>query len=85
MNNNQSESKNNINRILRFSLKLKYGELVMNMKAITTGVTAGAAIGLAFYAFSSASMMKKHSIKKNAGKTLKAAGNLIDDITSMMR
>lgn len=57
----------------------------MNIKAITTGVTAGAVIGLACYAFSTASVMKKHSIKKNADKTLKAAGNLIDDITSMIR
>ncbi len=57
----------------------------MNKKAITTGITAGAAIGLACYAFSTAGAMKKHSIKKNAGRTLKAAGNLIEDITSMMR
>lgn len=57
----------------------------MNIKAITTGLTASAAIGLACYAFSTASIMKKHSIKKNAGKTLKAAGNLIEDITSMLR
>ncbi|MCM1132484.1 MAG: hypothetical protein NC340_03335 [Ruminococcus flavefaciens] len=57
----------------------------MNKTAITTGLTAGAVIGLACYAFSTAGAMKKHSIRKNAGKTLKAAGNLIDDITSMMR
>lgn len=57
----------------------------MNKTAITTGLTASAAIGLACYAFSTAGVMKKHSIKKNAGKTLRAAGNLIEDITSMMR
>lgn len=57
----------------------------MNKAAITTGLTAVTAVGLACYAFSTASIMKKHSIKKNAGKTLKAAGNLIEDITSMMR
>lgn len=57
----------------------------MNKTAITTGLTASAAIGLACYAFSTAGIMKKHSIKKNAGKTLRAAGNLIEDITSMMR
>lgn len=85
MNKNQSDSENNIVTVFSVSLKLKRGEIFMNMKAITTGVTAGAAIGLAFYAFSSASIMKKHSIRKNAGKTLKAAGNLLEDITSMMR
>lgn len=85
MNKNQSESENNIITVFSVLLKLKHGEIFMNMKAITTGVTASAVIGLAFYAFSSASMMKKHSIKKNAGKTLKAAGNLIDDITSMIK
>lgn len=57
----------------------------MNKKAITTGLTAGVAVGAAFYALSATSAMKKHSIKKNAGKTLKAAGSLLDDITSLMR
>jgi hypothetical protein len=56
----------------------------MNIKAITTGLTTGAVIGLACYAFASSGARKRHSIKKNAGKTLKAAGNLLDDITSMM-
>lgn len=56
----------------------------MNIKAISTGVAAGAAVGLALYAFSSTGARKRHSIKKNAGKTLKAAGNLIEDITSII-
>lgn len=56
----------------------------MNIKAITTGITTGAVIGLACYAFATSGARKRHSIKKNAGKTLKAAGNLLDDITSMM-
>lgn len=56
----------------------------MNIKAITTGVTAGAAVGFAWYALASTGARKRHSIKKNAGKTLKAAGNLLEDITSMI-
>ncbi len=56
----------------------------MNMKMITTGLTASAAIGLACYAFATASTMKKHSIKRNASKTIKAAGNLLEDITSII-
>ncbi|MDE5936528.1 MAG: hypothetical protein K2G83_03885 [Ruminococcus sp.] len=57
----------------------------MNKKAITTGLTAGVAVGAACYALSAAKVMKKHSIKRYAGKTLKAAGCLLDDITSLMR
>lgn len=57
----------------------------MNKKAIAAGLTAGAAIGTVCYAISATSAMKKHSIKKNAGKTLKAAGILLDDITSLMK
>ena len=56
----------------------------MNMKIITAGLAAGSAMGLLCYALSSAGPMKKHSIKKNAGKTLKAAGNLLEDITSIL-
>ncbi len=65
-------------------VQLNFGSDYMNIKAITTGLTAGAAMGLACYAFASSGARKRHSIKKNAGKTLKAAGNLLDDITSMM-
>ena len=56
----------------------------MNLKAITTGITAGTAVGLAWYALASTGARKRHSIEKNAGKTLKAAGNLLDDITSII-
>lgn len=56
----------------------------MNMKALSTGAAACAAVGLAWYAFASTGARKRHSIKKNAGKTLKAAGNLIEDITSII-
>ena len=55
----------------------------MDMKAIVKGMTAGAAVGLAYYAFTSASPMKKHSIKRDATKTMRAAENLIQDITSV--
>ena len=55
----------------------------MDMKAIVKGMTAGAAVGLACYAMSSASPMKKHSITRDAAKTMKAAENLIQDITSV--
>lgn len=57
---------------------------IMNIKSLTKGAAAGAAVGLTYYALSTATPMKKYSIKKNAGKTLKAAGNLLNDIKSVI-
>lgn len=75
-------SENKTELVLKF---LKYlGSDFMNIKAITTGLTAGAAMGFACYAFASSGARKRHNIKKHAGKTLKAAGSLLDDITSIM-
>lgn len=56
----------------------------MNMKSLAKGAAAGAMAGLAVYAMSNARPMKKMSIKRDAGKTLKAAGNLLDDIKSVI-
>ena len=56
----------------------------MNMKSLAKGAAAGAVAGLAVYAMSNARPMKKMSIKRDAGKTLKAAGNLLDDIKSVI-
>ena len=55
----------------------------MDMKAIVKGMTAGAAVGLAYYAMTSASPNKKRSIKRDAAKTMKAAESLIQDMTSV--
>lgn len=55
----------------------------MDVKSIAKGAAAGAAVGLTCYALSAASPMKKYSIKRNAGKTLKSAGNLLEDIKSV--
>ena len=56
----------------------------MNMKSLAKGAAAGAVAGLTVYAMSNARPMKKMSIKRDAGKTLKAAGNLLDDIKSVI-
>ncbi|MBR3760771.1 MAG: hypothetical protein IKK47_07270 [Ruminococcus sp.] len=56
----------------------------MDKKSIVKGAAVGAAAGFACYAISTASPMKKYSIKKNAGRTIKAAGSLIDDIKSVL-
>lgn len=56
----------------------------MNKKSIVTGTAVGAIAGLTCYALSTATPVKKYSIKKDAGKTLKAAGHLLDDIKSVI-
>lgn len=56
----------------------------MDIKLITKGAAIGTATGLVYYAFSSAGSKKRNSIKKNAGKALKAAGTVLDDITSVI-
>ncbi len=56
----------------------------MKLKAVISGVTMGAAVGGACYMLSKATSKQKHDIKKNAGKAIKAAGNVLDDITSLM-
>ena len=56
----------------------------MDMKAIAKSAAAGAVAGFAYYALSSASPMKKYSLKKDAGKTIKAAGSLLDDLKSII-
>ena len=56
----------------------------MTLKSIISGVTVGAAVGGACYMMSKATSKQKHDIKKNAGKAMKAAGCVLDDITSLM-
>lgn len=56
----------------------------MDIRSIAKGVAAGTAAGLVCYAMSAASSKKKHSIKRNAGKALKAAGTVLDEITSVI-
>ena len=56
----------------------------MDIKLITKGAAIGTATGLVYYASSSAGSKKRHSIKRNAGKALKAAGTVLDEITSVI-
>lgn len=56
----------------------------MDIRSIAKGVAAGTATGLVCYAMSAAGSKKKHSIKKNAGRALKAAGTVLDEITSVI-
>ena len=52
----------------------------MDMKTAAKSI---AAAGFAWYTFTSADPMQKHNIKKNAGKTLRSAENLLQDIMSV--
>ncbi|MDE6779867.1 MAG: hypothetical protein K2J40_00195 [Ruminococcus sp.] len=56
----------------------------MNMKSIAKGTAVGAIAGLACYAMNTASPVKKYSIKKDADKTLKSAGRLLNDLKSVL-
>ncbi|MDE6502416.1 MAG: hypothetical protein K2K02_06110 [Ruminococcus sp.] len=56
----------------------------MDMKSIAKGATVGTIAGLACYAMTTASPVKKYSIKKDADKTLKSAGRLLNDLKSVL-
>jgi outer membrane lipoprotein SlyB len=56
----------------------------MNMMSIAKGAAAGAFAGITVYALSNARPMKKMSIKRDAGKTIKAASDLLSDIKSVI-
>lgn len=56
----------------------------MSFKSIVRGITVGATVGTVCYMMSKASSRQKHDIKKNAGKAVKAAGCVVDDIASLM-
>ena len=54
----------------------------MTVKSVVRGVTVGATVGTVCYMMSKAT--SKHDIRKNAGKAVKAAGCILDDLTSLM-
>ncbi len=56
----------------------------MDIKTIAKGAAAGAVVGFTYYVFSTASPLKKYSMKKNVEKTVRAAGNLLEDIRSVI-
>ena len=56
----------------------------MDIKTIAKGAAAGAVVGFTYYVFSTASPLKKYSMKKNVEKAVRAAGNLLEDIRSVI-
>ncbi len=57
----------------------------MNMKAIWKGISVGATVGTAAFMLVRSTDRKKRSIKRHAGKMLRAAGDVLDDFTSVMK
>ncbi len=56
----------------------------MKIKSMLKGVGLGAAAGTAIYIMSKATSRQKHDIRKNTNKAIKAAGCILDDITSII-
>ena len=56
----------------------------MDIRSLAKGAAAGAAVGFAYYAVCTAGPLQKMSIKRDANKTLKAAGHLISDLKSVI-
>ncbi len=56
--------------------------------SVAKGLVAGAVVGTAAYMMSTGSAKKKtqsRSMKKNAGKALKAVGTVIENVSYMMK
>lgn len=56
----------------------------MRVKSIVRGLTVGAVVGTTCYMLSKATSRQKHDIRKNTTKAIKAAGCVLDDITSLI-
>ncbi len=58
---------------------------MMNTSAIIKGISVGMTVGTACFMLVNANDRKKRSIKRHAGKMLKAAGSVLDDITTSIK
>lgn len=56
----------------------------MKLTTLVKGMAVGAVAGTACYLLSRTSDRQKHRMKRHAEQALKAAGCVVDDITSMM-
>ncbi len=56
----------------------------MKISTLVLGMAVGAVAGTACYLLSKSSDRQKHRIKRHAEQALKAAGCVVDDITSIM-
>ena len=56
----------------------------MSMSSLVKGITVGAMAGAVVYAVSNSSSRQRHKVKTNAGKAIKAIGNVVEGISYMM-
>lgn len=56
-----------------------------SMSAVVKGVAAGAVIGTAAYMMSQGKKKTSATVKRNAGKALKAVGTVIENVSYMMK
>ncbi|HPY84730.1 hypothetical protein [Ruminococcus sp. XPD3002] len=56
----------------------------MDIKTIFKGAAAGAAAGMAYSVLSAAGPLDRMNLKKDAGKTIKAASGLISDLKQLI-
>ncbi len=56
----------------------------MSMSSLVKGIAVGAMTGAVVYAVSNSSSRQRHKVKTNAGKAIKAIGNVVEGISYMM-
>lgn len=57
----------------------------MSWNAMIKGISVGASVGTACFMLMNARDKKKRSLKRKAGKMLKAAGEALGDLTDMVK
>lgn len=55
------------------------------MSSVVKGLAAGAVVGTATYMMASKKKHTAATVKKNAGKALKAVGSVIENVSYMMK
>ncbi|MDE5738222.1 MAG: hypothetical protein K2H93_07650 [Oscillospiraceae bacterium] len=57
----------------------------MNKNMLIAGVSLGTVIGSAYFMLSKASEREKHCLKRHTGKAMRAMGDVVDYINSIIR
>ncbi|MBR7040041.1 MAG: hypothetical protein IKI21_12475 [Oscillospiraceae bacterium] len=57
----------------------------MDMSTIWKGISVGASVGTAAFLLVNSSGKRRSGLKRHAGKMLRAAGDVLDDITSAVK
>ncbi|MBQ4464378.1 MAG: hypothetical protein II916_00230 [Oscillospiraceae bacterium] len=57
----------------------------MSLNAMIKGISVGASVGTACFMLLNSKDKKKRSLKRKAGKMLKAAGDALNDMTDVLK